>query len=242
MSPLKTFALFLSGTATMKDRILEKLFSIKDNEYKLFTARLIPNISPESIIGVRSPLLRALAKELKNDNNIGEYLSLLPHRFHEENMLHAFIINEIKDFNECLRELNRFLPYVNNWAVCDSIRPKAFKKNTDLLVNEVDRWLSSDSTYTLRFGIECLMTYFLGDLFDDKYLKQASNIISQEYYVNMMIAWYFATALAKQWESTIAYLENNILSRWVHNKTIQKATESYRITDAQKTYLRTLKR
>lgn len=242
MSPQKAFCLFLSGTAMMRDRILRKLFSLKDNKYKSFSAKLIPNISPDSIIGVRAPLLRAFAKEIENDDNIVEYLNSLPHEFHEENILHAFIINEIKDFNECVHELDRFLPYVNNWAVCDSIRPKVFKKNTDLLCAEIYRWINSQKTYTVRFGIECLMTYFLDDFFNEKYLKTVSEIHSGEYYINMMSAWYFATALAKQWESTMPYLKNNILPEWVHNKTIQKATESYRITDEQKTYLKTLKR
>ena len=224
----------------MLNIISQLLFDNQDLEYKKFHSRLMPTINPDTIIGVRIPRIRSIAKELQN-NNTEEFLNSLPHKYYEENNLHSFLIAEIKDFDDCLYEINRFLPYIDNWATCDSLRPKCFKKNTDRLLNEIYEWLKSTHTYTLRFGIECLMCYYLDDEFKPEYPEKVSQIKSDEYYVNMMLAWYFATALAKQWDSVIRYIENHRLSDWVHNKTIQKAFESYRITDTQKNYLLSLK-
>ena len=223
------------------DIIKEKLLALQDTKYKEFFIKLIPTVDPDTVIGIRAPKIRALAKEIKNESYTQEFLKSLPHGFLEENALHAAIICDIKDFESCIYELNRFLPYVDNWSVCDSMRPKCFKRNTDKLILEVNEWLASSGTYTVRFGIEMLMTYFLDEHFSAEQIKMVSNIRSDEYYINMMIAWYFATALAKQWESTVPYIEQKVLPLWVHNKTIQKAVESYRVTDSQKKYLREFK-
>lgn len=221
--------------------ILEKLFSLQDLKYKDFHIKLMPTVDPERVIGIRIPALRALAKEIKNTEEANRFLETLPHKYYEENNLHAFLLEGITDFDRCVAETERFLPYVDNWATCDSLRPKCFKKNKAKLLLYIEKWLQSDSTYTVRFAVGCLMLYFLDESFDVKYLERVSQIRSEEYYINMMIAWYFATALAKQWSDTVVFLEDNRLSPWVHNKTIQKAVESYRITAEQKAYLKTLK-
>lgn len=221
--------------------IRDRLKSMQDLKYRDFQAALMPTVDAASVIGVRTPLLRALAKELKN-TDVERFLDSLPHKYYEENNLHAFILCETKDIDSCLRRVEAFLPYVDNWATCDCMRPKCFKKNTERLLPFIDRCLSSCHTYTVRYGIGLLMSYFLDDGFDSKYLEQVSSVQSDEYYVNMMSAWYFATALAKQWESTLPYITEYRLPLWVHNKTIQKAIESYRITDEQKEYLRAFKR
>ncbi len=221
--------------------IKEKLFKLQDKKYQEMQFKIIPNIEPNTIIGVRTPELRSLAKELIKED-YKSFLNNLPHQYFDENQLHAFIISEIKDYNECITYLNKFLPYVNNWATCDQLSPKIFKKNTDKLLDQIKIWISSKETYTIRFGIGTLMQYYLDDNFNKEYLKWISNIKSEEYYINMMIAWYFATALAKKYKETIPYIEKNKLDIWVHNKTIQKAIESYRITPEQKEYLKGLKR
>ncbi len=221
--------------------IKEKLFKLQDKKYQEMQFKIIPNIEPNTIIGVRTPELRSLAKELIKED-YKSFLNNLPHQYFDENQLHAFIISEIKDYNECITYLNKFLPYVNNWATCDQLSPKIFKKNTDKLLDQIKIWISSKETYTIRFGIGTLMQYYLDDKFNKEYLKLVSNIKSEEYYINMMIAWYFATALAKKYKETIPYIEKNKLDIWVHNKTIQKAIESYRITPEQKEYLKGLKR
>lgn len=221
--------------------IRNMLFENADLKYKEFHSKLMPTVAPDNVIGVRIPVLRKIAKEFEKDSHCPLFLSSLPHKYYEENNLHAFIIAGIKDYDKCIDEVNRFLPYIDNWATCDSLRPRCFEKNTDKLIEEIYRWIISDHTYTARFGIEMLMVFYLEEKFDEKYLHLISRIKSDEYYVNMMIAWYFATALAKQWECTISYLENGILSPWLHNKTIQKAIESHRITDGQKAYLRNLR-
>ena len=221
--------------------IVKMLFEMQDLEYKAFQSKLVPTINPDTIIGIRTPKLREFAKKIKTDENICEFMQALPHKYYEENNLHAFLTEQIKDYDECIKMLNKFLPYVDNWATCDSMCPKCFKKHTDELFIEIEKWLASKQTYTVRFGIKMLMTYFLDDKFDVKYLEMVAGIKSEEYYINMMIAWYFATALAKQYESTLPYIEEKKLSKWVHNKTIQKAVESYRISDDNKKYLKTLK-
>ena len=221
--------------------IIDELFKLQDKKYGEFQAKLIPDADPETFIGVRTPDLRNLAKRIVKENSYKEFLKQLPHHYFDENQLHAFIISEIKDYDECMSYVNEFLPYVDNWATCDQMSPKVFKKNTDKLIKQIKVWMKSKETYTIRFGIGMLMQYYLDDIFKPEYLQMVSKIKSKEYYVNMMIAWYFATALAKQYEKTLPYIEENKLDTWTHNKTIQKAIESYRITPEQKEYLKSLK-
>ena len=234
------------------ESIIKELYKMQDKKYRDMQVKIIPNIdkdsiigvrTPEhSIIGVRTPELRSFAKKLIKEDNYKEFLEELPHKYFDENQLHSFIISEIKDYDICISYINKFLPYINNWATCDQLSPKVFKKNKDSLLKEIKIWIKSKEVYTIRFGIGMLMSYFLDEDFNESYLETISKIKSEEYYIKMMIAWYYATALAKQYDSTIKYLENNKLDIWVHNKTIQKAIESYRITDSQKEYLRSLKR
>ena len=221
--------------------MIEELFKLQDIKYREVQIKTITNINPDTIIGVRTPDLRKLAKELYKSNNYKDFIEDLPHKYFEENQLHSFIIFETKDYNECINRLNKFLPYIDNWATCDQGVSRLFKKHTDELLKEIKVWIKSKETYTIRFGINSLMRYYLDDKFKPEYLEMVSKIRSDEYYVNMMIAWYFATALAKQYNSAIKYIENKKLDKWTHNKTIQKAIESYRITNEQKEYLRSLK-
>ena len=234
--------------AMQKDKMIEQiqaeLFSLQDTEYKAFHSKLMPTIDPDTIIGVRTPALRALARKIQTVPGIDLDLfkASLPHQYYEESNLHAFLIEQCRDYDACIWELDCFLPYVDNWATCDMMRPKCFKKHTKELLCKIEQWLGSTHTYTVRFAIEMLMVYFLEENFDPKYLAMVAEIQSDEYYINMMIAWYFATALAKQWDSTLPYLTEERLPLWVHNKTIQKAIESYRITPEQKKMLRGLRR
>ena len=223
--------------------IQKALFAKQDLKYQKFHSGLVPTIDPKSIIGVRTPDLRTIAKEFANRPDVDKFLSSLPHKYYDENQVHAFILSGIKDYDECVAQVNRFLPFVDNWATCDQLRPKVFaqKANRERLLKDVEAWLGTGELYTVRFGIEMLMTYFLDEDFNPKFLKWVAKIHSEEYYLNMMVAWYFATALAKQWNATIPYIEKKRLADWTHNKAIQKAIESYRITDEQKTFLRTLK-
>ncbi len=221
--------------------IVDILFEHQDLKYKEFTSKLIPDISSEKIIGVRVPVVRSIANALKNSEDANKFVDELPHEYCEENNLHAFLICRISDFDECIEKLNRFLPYVDNWATCDSIRPISFKKEKKKLLAEIRKWIQSEHTFTVRFAIEMLMTHYLDSDFSDEIHNLVLQTESDEYYIKMMIAWYFATALAKQWHSTVTILESKMLTPWIHNKTIQKAVESYRITDEQKAYLRTLK-
>ena len=221
--------------------IIETLLSLQDGEFAAFQARLLPNIAPEHIIGVRTPELRKLAKQLRGSSDGEAFLKALPHEFFEENNLHAFLLCETKDFERCVQAVEEFLPYVDNWATCDQLRPKAFARNKQALLPHIRSWLDSDREYTRRFGIGMLMGHFLDEDFREEYLRWVSDIHSEEYYVNMMIAWYFATALAKQYEAALPFIENRQLDPWVHNKTIQKALESFRVSDERKTYLKTLK-
>lgn len=221
--------------------VAEYLFSVQDLKYRDFNSKLIPNIEKDTVIGVRTPLLRNYAKEMIKNGEASAFLAELPHKYFEENQIHAFIISELKDYNTVISELERFLPYIDNWATCDQLVPKVFKKNTDKLVDMATEWINSDRTYTIRLGIGVFMRYFLDDKFSKEYLYLIANIRSDEYYVNMMIAWYFATAIAKQYSSAVACIEENHLDKWVHNKTIQKACESYRVTDEHKAYLKSLK-
>lgn len=211
---------------------------MQDLKYKDFQSKLLPTVDRDTVIGIRTPMLREYAKKIKDTAEAKEFLSSLPHFYYEENNLHAFLIEQIKDYDACIAEINRFLPYVDNWGTCDSMRPKCFKKNTDKLLFEVEKWLDSPHTYTVRFGIETLMSHYLDEKFDKRFLARVGGIGSDEYYVNMMIAWYFATALAKQYDAAVKYVTEYRLDTWTHNKTIQKAIESYRITDEQKAFLR----
>ena len=223
------------------NEIRAELFKMQDINYRDFNSKLIPTVDKESMIGIRTPDLRKYAKQLGKSSDVIEFLQTLPHKYFDENQLHAFIISEIKDFKYCIDEINRFLPYIDNWATCDQLSPKVFKKYHNELFEYIKDWLKSDKVYTLRFGIGMLMEHFLDEDFDILYPETVSKIRSGEYYINMMIAWYFATALAKQYESIIPFIENNSLDIWTHNKAIQKSIESYRITDEQKAYLRELK-
>lgn len=225
----------------IKTSVQARLFALQDLKYKDFQCKLIPTVAPDRVIGVRTPELRKLAKELFKEPETAEFLNTLPHQYYDENNLHGFVIEQIKDYNTAVAAIDAFLPYVDNWATCDLISPKVFKKHRPELLNEIQRWMASDRTYTIRFGIEMLMTHFLDENFAPEYLALVAGIHTEEYYVNMMIAWYFATALAKQWDAVIPYIRQNRLDKWVHNKAIQKAVESYRITDAQKAELRTLR-
>ena len=226
----------------MNEQILAGLFSLQDPGYRAFQSRLIPTVDPDSIIGVRTPALRKYAKELAKNPEVSLFLSALPHAWFDENQLHAFLISEEKDFDTCVRKVNRFLPYIDNWATCDQLSPRVFRKHRDELLPQIQIWLRSNRTYTIRFGIGMLMQHYLDDHFDPAYPELVAGIRSEEYYVNMMIAWYFSTALAKQYAQIVPYFETPRLDPWTHNKAIQKAVESFRITAEQKTYLRDLKR
>ena len=222
--------------------ITKRLFGLRDENYAAFQSRLTPGVPPETFIGVRLPLLRKLAKEYAGEPASDLFLKELPHQYYDENMLHALLISAMKETETMLSCLEAFLPYVDNWTVCDTLSPKAFKNNQVRLLDRTKAWIHSPHLYTVRFGIKTLMTFYLDEAFRPEYLALPASVHSEEYYVNMMTAWFFATALAKQWEAAVPYLENNVLDVWTHNKTIQKAIESYRITDEQKQYLRTLKR
>lgn len=218
-----------------------KLFELQDLSYRDFHARLMPTVSKERVIGVRTPALRKFAKEFGKTKEAEEFLKQLPHEYYEEDNLHGFLIAGMKDFDRCTEELDRFLPYVDNWATCDLMSPKIFKKHLQELLVKIRVWTASEHTYMIRFGVGMLMSLYLDDAFELEYPEMVSGIRSDEYYVNMMIAWYFATALAKQYEAVLPFIENGRLDKWTHNKAIQKAVESCRVSDGQKAYLRTLK-
>lgn len=222
--------------------IKEELFALQDISYADFQARLIPNIPREMFIGVRVPRARKLAKMLAKEGKSSQFLSDLPHKYYDENILHGLLLSEIRDYGACIKAVDQFLPYVDNWAVCDVLSPKIFNKHKTALLEKVKKWSTSDKSYTCRFGIKVLMSYFLDDDFSPAYLEIPASVNSEEYYVQMGIAWFFATALAKQWEASIKYIEENRLDKWTHNKAIQKARESKRITPKQKDYLKSLKR
>lgn len=223
------------------NRITERLFALQDLTYKQFQCKLIPTVNPDTVIGVRTPELRRLAKELNNSGEGTVFMKQLPHRYYEENNLHGALIEIIKDYDQCIAALNDFLPYVDNWATCDLISPKIFKKHVPELLEQIKAWMTSEYIYTVRFGIGMLMRFYLDEYFRPEYLEMVAAIHSEEYYINMMIAWFFATALAKQYEMTLPFIREQKLEAWIHNKTIQKAVESYRITDQQKVYLKGLK-
>lgn len=221
------------------EQIQKDLFGMQDLGYRDFSSKLMPTIEKSTVIGVRTPILRKYAREIVNE--AGPFLEVLPHKYYEENNLHGFLVSQIRDFDACIKMLDRFLPYVDNWATCDGLRPRCFKNNKDKLLQKIDQWLMSDHTYTVRFAIEMLMTHFLDEDFDISYADKVAAVRSEEYYIKMMVAWYFATALAKQYDFVLPYLQNRVLDPWTHNKTIQKSVESYRITAKQKEYLKKLR-
>lgn len=219
----------------IKINIQQSLFELQDVSYKDFQSALVPNIPKDKVIGVRIPQLRKLAKEIVKSGNYSDFMKTLPHSYHEENHLHTFLIEEIKDCKDCLIALDNFLPYVDNWAVCDSCSPKALKKDLNLLMEYIEKWIKSPKEYVCRFGILSLMRYFLEkNTFKKEYLEMVCGVKSELYYVKMMQAWFFATALFKQYEASIEVLEQKKLTIWVHNKAIQKAMESKRIDEEQK--------
>ena len=223
------------------NEIRKELFKLKDDKYREFQSKLTPTVDPESFIGVRTPELRQLAKSFKAREDIGVFLDDLPHKYFDENQLHAFIISNIKDYAECLIAVEAFLPYVDNWATCDQMSPKIFKKHKEELLKAIRIWIASDRTYTVRFGVKMLMEHFLDKEFDSIYPDMVAKIRSDEYYVMMMVAWYFATALAKQYDAILPYFEKQHLDKRTHNKAIQKALESNRVSQERKDYLRGLK-
>ena len=224
------------------ENLEKELFELQDLKYRDFHSKLLPGIDKDFIIGIRTPILRKFTKEFAKTPEAELFMQELPHRYYEENNMHMMLASWIKDYEKCLDEVKRFLLYVNNWATCDLPAPKVFAKHKDELLPEIRSWIASDKTYTISYGIGMLMTFYLDEDFSPEYLKLAADVRSEEYYVNMMIAWYLATALAKQWDATILYLEERKLPEWVHRKTIQKAIESYRITPEQKVYLKTLRK
>ncbi|MBR5514757.1 MAG: DNA alkylation repair protein [Clostridia bacterium] len=221
--------------------IEKRLFEMQDIAYRDFQAKLMPTVSKDKIIGVRTPELRKFAKELYKKGSYKEFLYDLPHKYYEENNLHGFLIEQITDYDECINELNRFLPYIDNWACCDGTNPKIFKSNTDKLITEIEKWLCSDMEYTVRYSIKKLMDHYLGGNFKNEYLERVASVQRDEYYIRMMKAWFFATALAKQYDSAIVYLKEKRLPRWEHNKTVQKALESYRISSERKEELKKMR-
>ena len=219
----------------------QRVEALADESNAGFLSRLLPGIEPETVLGVRMPTLRALAKELRGTAEAAAFLAALPHRYLDENNLHALLINDLSGYEDALAALDAFLPYVDNWATCDALRPKAVKKKLADFRGRIDGYLASAAPYTVRFGIEMLMCHYLDAAFSDEQNGQIALIRSEHYYIRMMQAWYFATALAKQWDATIPLLEQRRLEPWTHAKTIQKAIESYRISNEKKAYLRTLK-
>ncbi|MBQ1770652.1 MAG: DNA alkylation repair protein [Clostridia bacterium] len=224
-----------------EQEIISELFRKQDAAYAALQIKILPTVDPDRIIGVRTPDLRSFAKTLFSDKGTDSFLACLPHRYFDEDQLHAFIISLEKDFEKCISDVKRFLPYIDNWATCDQLSPKAFKKEPEKLLPYIRTWIRSDHTFTVRFAIGMLMQHFLDARFSTDYADMVAGIRSEEYYINMMIAWYFATGLAKQYDRMLPYLENRKLGAWTHNKTIQKSIESYRISDQQKQYLRSLR-
>lgn len=225
----------------LEKRLETELFARQDLAYRAFHIKLMPGVAPESVIGVRTPALRSFARAFAKTQDAAGFLTLLPHRYYEENNLHGILLSEMRDFAQIIAGLDTFLPYVDNWASCDLINPKVFARNLPQLLPQIRKWMASSHTYTIRFGIGMLMRYYLDAAFSPEYPAWVAQVQSREYYVNMMIAWYFATALAKQYAAVLPYFEEHKFAPWTHNKAIQKACESYRVSDAHKAYLRSLK-
>ncbi|MDD6404703.1 MAG: DNA alkylation repair protein [Clostridiales bacterium] len=220
------------------EEIQNQLFELQDMAYRDFHSRLMPDIDKETVIGIRVPMLRKYAKSIIGTEMAEKFIKELPHRYYEENNLHMMLITGIRDYDRCISEIERFLPYIDNWATCDFPAPKCFENHKEELLPVIKGWIASGETYTIRYGIGMLMRLYLDEDFDPEYVRLVAGVKSDGYYVNMMIAWYMATALAKQWDTVIPYIEEHRMSDWVHRKTIQKAVESYRITDEQKRYLK----
>ena len=227
--------------STIEENIRARLLELQDLKYRDFQCKLMPTVNSATVIGVRTPELRKLAKEFSKSLEAAEFLKILPHKYYEENNLHGHLIDTLKDYDQAIEAIDAFLPYVDNWATCDLMSPKVFKKHLPELYKKIREWLKSSYTYTVRFGIEMLMSFYLDEHFQPEVLDLVAGVKSQEYYVNMMIAWYFSTALAKQYDAALLLLQEQRLDKWTHNKAIQKAIESYRISDERKSYLRTLK-
>ena len=221
--------------------LIDKLIKTRDDKYKEFQSKLVPNIPKENILGIRTPELRKIAKEVFNGEDKNSFLNELPHKYYEENLIHFFVISMIKDFDECVKRVEEFLPYVDCWPVSDQASPKVFKKSHKKLLPYIKKWIKNKHVYTARFGIRMLMNEYLGDDFKEEYLKLVASVKGDDYYLKMMVAWYFATALAKKYDETIYIFENHILDEWIHKKAIQKAIESYRVTDEHKKYLSSIK-
>jgi 3-methyladenine DNA glycosylase AlkD len=224
------------------DEIREELFRLQDTAFRDFQSKIMPTVDAKTAIGVRTPELRRLAKQLAKREDVGLFLDDLPHDYFDENQLHTFIVSELRDYETCLQKVDQFLPYVDNWATCDQMSPKVFKKHRAELLGPIRRWIASDATYTVRFGVGMLMEHYLDDGFDPAYLDMVAVVKSEEYYVRMMVAWYFATALAKQYDAALPYIEEHRLEPWTHNKAIQKACESFRVTEGHKEELRAMRR
>lgn len=222
-------------------KVQKQLFELQDLKYRDFHAKLMPTIDKEKVIGVRTPTLRSYAKQFGKTEEAKEFMKVLPHKYYEENNLHGMLLEQIKDYDELIIELEKFLPYIDNWAMCDLLSLRIVKKNLEDFLEKINKYIKSDQPYTIRFGISMLMKHYLDDNFKIEYANKVAAVQSEEYYVNMMRAWYFATALAKQYDSIIHFIEEKKLDVWTHNKAIQKSIESYRITPEQKEYLRTLK-
>ncbi len=221
--------------------VFERLMKYQDLKYRDFQSKLVPNIDKETIIGVRTPDMRNIAKELFNTDEANDFLNTLPHKYYEENLVHFFLIAMIKDFNRCVEAVERFLPYIDCWPVCDQASPKVFKKNHEKLLPLIKKWIASSHVYTSRFAIRMLMNEFLDEDFKEEYLDLVASKKGDDYYLKMMVAWYFATALAKQYDATIKVIEGDKLDDWTHNKAIQKALESFRVSASHKEYLKSLK-
>lgn len=225
----------------MPTDLQKQLFDLADEKYKEFHSKLMPTVNSEKIMGIRVPILRKFAADFSKTHEAELFINNLPHNYYEENNLHAFIIEKEKDFDTCIKLVNNFLPYIDNWATCDMLRPKVFAKNKEKLFTYILKWIKSEHTYTVRYGIGMLMVHFLDEDFSPEFPNTVSKIKSDDYYVKMMIAWYFATALAKQYENILPFFKQPVLDKWTHNKAIQKARESYRITAEQKVELNSLK-
>lgn len=222
-------------------KVQKQLFELQDLKYRDFHAKLMPTIDKEKVIGVRTPALRSYAKQFGKTEEAKEFMKVLPHKYYEENNLHGMLFEQIKDYDELIIELEKFLPHIDNWATCDLLSLRIVKKKLEDFLEKINKYIKSDQPYTIRFGISMLMKHYLDDNFKIEYANKVAAVQSEEYYVNMMRAWYFATALAKQYDSIIPFIEEKKLDVWTHNKAIQKSIESYRITPEQKEYLRTLK-
>ena len=221
--------------------VSERLSELSSDKYREFQSKLVPNIPKETILGVKTPDMRKIAKEIRGTDEAEAFLEELPHKFYEENLVHFFLIAMIRDFDECAKAVEIFLPYVNCWPVCDQSSPKVFSKNHEKLLPLIRKWIGSDHVYTVRFGIRMLMNEFLGEDFRPEYLEWVAKITGEDYYIRMMVAWYFATALAKQYDKSVIYIEDRRLEPWTHKKAIQKATESYRVSDEHKEHLKSFR-